>query len=74
MTLDEKLDYLINKILSIELDIAEIKISQERILNHITFVEKTYNVIRTPLNFIKNKIENMSGNKNLNELPLIDSK
>ena len=40
---------------------------------HIDFIEKTYDVVRTPLNYIKNKIEYiMSNNNNMTtELPQI---
>jgi archaellum component FlaC len=40
--------------------------------NHIQFVEKTYTVVRTPLNYLKNKIELLMGtNRDGSELPSI---
>jgi len=30
--------------------------------SHIDFIENTYNVVRTPLNYIKNKVECIMGN------------
>jgi archaellum component FlaC len=42
---------------------------------HIQFVEKTYNAARTPLNYLKNKIEYMMGSTTNNgELPKLEYK
>jgi len=40
--------------------------------DHIHFVETTYNRVRVPLSYIKNKIEFMMGSSNNNDLPLIE--
>jgi archaellum component FlaC len=39
---------------------------------HINFVENTYSLIRTPLSYIKNKIEFVMGSKPASDLPLLD--
>lgn len=41
---------------------------------HIEFVEKTYNAARTPLNYIKNKIEYMMSGNTGTELPKLEYK
>lgn len=34
---------------------------EEKIINHILFVEKTYNILCKPMNYMKNKIESLMG-------------
>ena len=41
---------------------------------HITFIETTYDTLRTPLGYIKNKIEFITGKNTSNELPQIEYK
>lgn len=38
-----------------------------RMNNHITFVEDTYETLKTPLNFIKNKVESLSVGSKITE-------
>ena len=46
-----------------------------RMNQHIEFVEKTYSLARTPLNFVKNKIEYiMNGKETNSELPHLEYK
>ena len=39
--------------------------------DHILFIEKTYDMVRTPLGYLKNKIEFMMGTSQQLELPAI---
>ena len=43
----------------------------EQMSGHVKFVEQTYDVVRCPLNFVKNRIECLMGKKNTKELPYI---
>jgi hypothetical protein len=38
---------------------------------HIDFIENTYALVRTPLSYIKEKIEYVMGRETTNELPLL---
>jgi hypothetical protein len=63
----KNIEYQLNiKLTNIETDCSKMN-------NHINFVENTYNRVRIPLNYIKNKIEIIIGASNNNELPLIES-
>jgi hypothetical protein len=63
----KNIEYQLNiKLTNIETDCSKMN-------NHINFVENTYNRVRIPLNYIKNKIEIIMGASNNNELPLIES-
>jgi hypothetical protein len=41
---------------------------------HITFIETTYDSLRAPLGYIKNKIEYITGKSITNNLPQIEYK
>ena len=41
---------------------------------HIDFIENTYSLVRTPLSFLKTKIEYVMGKENTNDLPSIEYK
>ncbi len=41
---------------------------------HIDFIENTYSVIRTPLSYLKTKIEYVMGKEITNELPVLCSR
>lgn len=74
--MEEKIDSLLISLKSIESRLDNIE-SHLKIVNkdcskmneHIEFIEKTYTAARTPLNYIKNKIEYMMGSSNNGELP-----
>ena len=42
----------------------------EKMESHIDFIETTYNTVRTPLNYIKNKVECLIGGANVNQKDL----
>lgn len=58
--LDEKLDKLEKKIDCI-LEILETKVSKEceKMSTHIDFIDKVYEKVKNPLNFITNKINHV---------------
>jgi len=41
---------------------------------HIDFIENTYSLVRTPLSYLKTKIEYVMGRESTNELPTIEYK
>jgi len=67
--MEAKLDSIIIILKSIE---SRIEIMEENVKgcktdcakmnNHIQFVEKTYDVVRTPLNYLKSKVEYLMNN------------
>lgn len=72
----EKLDHILELLKSIEkrLIVLEDRLSAvdqscQKMNNHIEFVENTYEIVRTPLNFMKNRIEYIMGSKSKTELP-----
>ena len=79
--MEEKVDEILSSLKSIESRLESIE-SHLKIVNkdcskmneHIEFVEKTYNAARTPLNYIKNKIEYMMHGNTGTELPKLEYK
>ena len=67
-----QLDILSNKIENLENKIDLLIKCCGKMDGHINFIETTYNNVRSPLNFIKNKIEYYIGNNNVEDLPAID--
>ena len=41
---------------------------------HIDFIENTYSLVRTPLSYLKTKIEYVMGRETTNDLPSIECK
>lgn len=79
--MEEKLDIIIKNMNNIEIrlsnieeKIENIKINSSKMNEHITFIETTYDALRTPLGYIKNKIEFITGKSVNNELPQIEYK
>jgi len=71
--MNEILDSLKNiesRLSVIENRLNVIELSNSKMNDHIVFVEKTYDLVRTPLGYLKNKIEFMMGATQL-ELPEI---
>ena len=42
---------------------------EQKLSCHITFIEATYNVLRSPLNFITNRVGYLMGRSAVQELP-----
>jgi len=53
---------------------ANVKTSCNKMDQHIDFIEGTYNVLRTPLNYITNKVNYLIGSSTSKELPQIENK
>lgn len=46
----------------------------QQMINHINFIESTYNIVRTPLNYITNKINSfIHTSQDIVELPRIEN-
>ena len=73
--MEEKLDQIINtlEVIKLRLDKIEERIEKDcsKMSEHINFVENTYTLVRAPLNFLKNKVENVMGRNSKQELPQI---
>lgn len=67
-----QLNRIEQKVDSIEEQLSKIDKETSKMNDHIHFVETTYNRVRVPLSYIKNKIEFMMGSSNNNDLPLIE--
>lgn len=66
IVIESKIDALNNKSTNVEQDCHEM-------INHIHFIESTYKIVRTPLNYITNKINYfMNNTSEINELPMIE--
>ena len=72
--IDKKLDVLLEKNRTDNLKMDEIKIECQKMGSHINFVEDTYNVLQTPLNFVKRSVERLMGSSSgeLKNLPIKD--
>jgi tetrahydromethanopterin S-methyltransferase subunit G len=73
--MEEKLDKIIDtlEVIKLRLDKIEERIEKDcsKMSEHINFVENTYTLVRAPLNFLKNKVENVMGRNSKQELPQI---
>ena len=63
-TIENKLDNMIEKQTKVE----------EKMCDHINFIENTYALVRTPLSYIKTKIEYVMGRETTRELPVLNYK
>jgi hypothetical protein len=73
--IDKKIDALIQQNNNNDNKMNEIKIECQKMGSHIDFVEDTYNVLQTPLNFIKRNVERLMGSSSgeLKNLPIKDT-
>jgi predicted nuclease with TOPRIM domain len=73
--INEKLDTLIEYNNNNDAKINEIKIECKKMGSHINFIEDTYNVLQTPLNYVKRSVERLIGSSNgeLKNLPIKDT-
>jgi archaellum component FlaC len=70
---EDKLDKIIQSIQSIEKRLDVIENNTLKMDRHINFVEKTYNVVRLPLSWLKSKVEYVAGSPKYEELPQIEN-
>ena len=59
--LEKKIDKLTEEIISLRKEVFELKNSCSRMDNHINFVENTYSTLKYPLDFMKTKINSLTG-------------
>ena len=73
--IDKKIDALIEYNNNNDNKIDEIKVECKKMGSHIDFVEDTYNVLQTPLNFVKRSVERLMGSSSgeLKNLPIKDT-
>ena len=73
--IDKKIDALIQQNNNNDNKMNEIKIECQKMGSHIDFVEDTYNVLQTPLNFVKRSVERLMGSSSgeLKNLPIKDT-
>ena len=57
----KKLDRIETRLNVIEQDIVLIKTSCGTMDNHISFIEKTYSSLKVPLNYLKTRVEYITG-------------
>lgn len=69
--LNDKIDKLEKKVDKILELLHNINYSSSKMNEHIDFIENTYDTIRMPLNYVKKKIEYISGSSNTNDLPVL---
>jgi hypothetical protein len=72
--IEKKLDLIIENESKNEKKISEIKVDCKKMGDHIDFIEDTYNVLQTPLNYVKRQVERIIGSssKDLKVLPIKD--
>ena len=73
--IDKKIDTLIQQNNDNDNKMNEIKVECQKMGSHINFVEDTYNVLQTPLNFVKRSVERLMGSSSgeLKNLPIKDT-
>lgn len=69
MNIENKLDIIIKKLENIEKKLDIVETSCVDMDNHINFVNGVYSIVRTPLNFIVNKISSIQGKTTQQALP-----
>ena len=72
--IDKKIDALAEHNKNDDLKMNEIKVECRKMGSHISFVEDTYNVLQTPLNYVKRSVERLMGSSSgeLKNLPIKD--
>jgi hypothetical protein len=72
--IDKKLDALAEHNRNDDLKMNEIKVECQKMGSHINFVEDTYNILQTPLNYVKRSVERLMGSSSgeLKNLPIKD--
>ena len=71
-TILESLQNIERRLSVIENKLEIFELSNSKMTDHIIFIEKTYDLVRTPLGYLKNKIEFMMGTSQQQlELPTI---
>jgi len=73
--IDKKLDAITEQNRLGDTKMNEIKVECQKMGSHINFVEDTYNVLQTPLNFVKRSVERLIGSSSgeLKNLPIKDN-
>lgn len=73
--IDKKLDAITEHNRLGDTKMNEIKVECQKMGSHIDFVEDTYNVLQTPLNFVKRSVERLMGSSSgeLKNLPIKDN-
>lgn len=64
-------EQLMSEIQKINKRLDVIEKSSMNMDKHINFIEKTYNLVRGPLSWLKTKVEYIAGNQKYEELPPI---
>lgn len=72
MSIEHRVENIENRLEIIENDMKNVNKDCNRMNKHIQFVENTYTLARAPLNFIKNKIENIMSCNTKSELPKLE--
>ena len=73
--IDKKLDAITEQNRLGDTKMNEIKVECQKMGSHIDFIEDTYNVLQTPLNFVKRSVERLIGSSSgdLKNLPIKDN-
>jgi len=67
--IETQISIMNNKIDTILLLLQEQQRTQRKLEDHIDFVETTYDTLKSPLNFVKDKINAITGSKTRRQLP-----
>jgi archaellum component FlaC len=67
--IEEQISIINNKIDKIIELIQKQQITQKKLEDHIDFVESTYDTLKSPLNFVKDKINSLTGATARRQLP-----
>ena len=79
--MEDKLDLILEQLKNLDKRLTLVENTLQNINNasvkmddHINFIQKTYNTIRKPLNFMTNRIEVLMGTSSNGNLPEIKNK
>jgi len=72
-TIQNKLDILDDKIELVLSLLKQQTASCNKMDSHITFIENTYDTLRTPLNFITSNVNKMMGITSTQPLPILNT-
>ncbi len=68
-----KLDTILDSLQHIERRLEKLEKDSSKMSDHINFIQKTYNIVRVPLSYLKNKVEHLMGSHTASELPVIQN-
>ena len=70
--IDARLTHIEEVLLRLDSNSKVVEKDCEKMREHIEFVEDAYQVVRTPLNYLKSRVDYIMGSNTMTELPMLE--